>query len=102
MKHFRIQLLRQGAQQVDVDHYYPLYVRLVRRKKNLNREMLAQKAGIERRTLAWLENNWITPQELKREVKDQIEKALGISYQEFVRLNEPTLVKLAPHWIKRV
>ena len=76
------------------EDYFPLYVRLMRKKQGLDRKALTIKAALPEGFISFLENNLLRPDELTPEIRLRIEKALGISYQDFKTLNEPILKAL--------
>lgn len=64
------------------------YVYIVRREGlQISREELARRSGmISRNKLFYLENGLLKPKELNSKLRQNIEKALGLTYREFTRL----------------
>lgn len=70
------------------DIKYQTYVRMVRAKKGMNRDALTQKAGVDSLFLTFLENGNLYPHEWTKEVQEKLESVLGITYEQFMALNQ--------------
>lgn len=79
---------------------YSLYVRLARTCLEIDRARLAEETGLDRSFLAFLENGLLRPDELTGEVRDKIERTLGMNYDQFRRSEGIRLAELQPHWAK--
>jgi ribosome-binding protein aMBF1 (putative translation factor) len=89
----RVQVARPNA----AFEEYSLYVRLVRTCLGIDRARLAQQTGLDRSFLAFLENGLLRPDELTGEVRERIERTLGIKYDRFRASHQALLAELRQH-----
>ena len=71
--------------------YFALYMRLLRQHHQMNRQMLAQRTGLSRADIAFLEQSLLLPDDDSRQ---QIEMALGTPFDIFVEYNRDFLEQL--------
>ena len=71
--------------------YFALYMRLLRQHHRMDRQMLAQRTRLSRADIAFLEQSLLLPDDDSRQ---QIEAALGTSFDVFVEHNQDILEQL--------
>jgi len=80
---------------------YALYVLLSRSKRNLARDELAQRAGLDSNLLAFLEEGVAMPAEFTEEVRQRIESTLACPYETFMQLNKKLVEELKQDRLNR-